>query len=498
MLSGDNSVLQRATDAKEQTEIAQEKETISLAYSSAVAKKVSNGKSTEAITGSELNDELDNSQARADGDSPIIVTFTNGHKYSIDSNGNIGNYELPKPVTNPYDKDGWIMAWTCTNGVWTNEPIQTHENEITGVDIIAKLYETGRKTQPNDFVFGGQTFRLDEGNAYSLIIEGQGEMGNLAKMVNGNPQEVYAWQLPSALYAMGQSSTCIGPYITEIKVCDGITNIGDYAFAVNTSLNNIEISNTVKNYGEMSFIQDSKLSNFKISDNVRSIGEYSFQFCIGLTSVTIPNKVTIIEEGAFNYCTGLTSVTIQNGVTSIGKDAFSRCEGLTSITIPNSIRTIGDRAFQLCTGLTSVTIQNGVTSIGEDAFSRCEGLTSITIPNSIRTIGDCAFQFCTGLTSVIIQNGVTSIGHGTFSCCRGLTSIIIPNSITTIGECAFECCSSLTNVTIPNSVTNIGITVFREWTSSQSINVQFKENEIPDGWDRSWADDCNAQINYVQ
>lgn len=88
MLAGDNSILQKATDAKTQTGIGQEKETIALAYNSALAKKVSNGYSS-AVTDSELNDELDSSEATASGN-PIIVTFIkSGNAYEIESNGNI-------------------------------------------------------------------------------------------------------------------------------------------------------------------------------------------------------------------------------------------------------------------------------------------------------------------------------------------------------------------------------------------------------------------------
>ncbi len=86
MLSGDNGILQKATEAKTQTGVGQEKETIALAYNSALAKKVSNGNSS-AVTDSELNDELDSSEATASG-SPIIVTFIkSGNAYEIDSNG---------------------------------------------------------------------------------------------------------------------------------------------------------------------------------------------------------------------------------------------------------------------------------------------------------------------------------------------------------------------------------------------------------------------------
>ena len=88
MLSGDNGILQKAMDAKTETIVGQEKETIALAYNSALVKKVSNGNSS-AVTDSELNDELDNSEATASGN-PIIVTFTKTENaYEIDSQGAI-------------------------------------------------------------------------------------------------------------------------------------------------------------------------------------------------------------------------------------------------------------------------------------------------------------------------------------------------------------------------------------------------------------------------
>lgn len=96
MLSGDNGILQKATDAKTLTGVGQEKETIALAYNSALAKKVSNGNSS-AVTDRELNDELDNSEATASGN-PIIVTFAkSGNIYEIDNTGNIEKY-IPKVI----------------------------------------------------------------------------------------------------------------------------------------------------------------------------------------------------------------------------------------------------------------------------------------------------------------------------------------------------------------------------------------------------------------
>lgn len=89
MLSGDNSILQKATDAKEQTGIGQEKETVALAYNSALAKKAGNGDST-AVTAGDLNVELANQGAFADESNPIIVIFSvSKRQYTVNSNGTI-------------------------------------------------------------------------------------------------------------------------------------------------------------------------------------------------------------------------------------------------------------------------------------------------------------------------------------------------------------------------------------------------------------------------
>ena len=84
MLTGENGVLTKATEAKDQTEIAQEKEEIAMAYASAKANKVD--KVSEPVTASELQSELDklNSKGTADDVDELTVTYPNGHIYTID------------------------------------------------------------------------------------------------------------------------------------------------------------------------------------------------------------------------------------------------------------------------------------------------------------------------------------------------------------------------------------------------------------------------------
>ena len=63
--------------------------------------------------------------------------------------------------------------------------------------------------------------------------------------------------------------------------------------------------------------------NLKIPDGVTTIGSYAFSSCTNLASVTIPEGVTTIGSYAFSKCTSLASVTIPDGVTTIGSYAFS-------------------------------------------------------------------------------------------------------------------------------------------------------------------------------
>ena len=315
--------------------------------------------------------------------------------------------------------------------------------------------------------------------------------------------------------------------VKTVIIKNGVTSIGNCAFADCSSLTSVTIPNSVTGIGNWAFFQCSSLTSATIPDSVTSIGEDAFNGCKSLTSVTIPNSVTSIANGAFSNCSSLTSVTIPDGVTSIGESAFYGCSSLTNVTIPKSVTSIGDWAFSNCTSLTNVTIPksvtrigfgafsgsnatitvasgnseycsvagalynkqkttlfypgmikdgsfripNSVTTIANGAFSSCSSLTSVTIPKSVTSIGWYAFEKCSSLTRITIPNSVTSIGDRAFFYCTSLTSVTIPNSVTSLGSEAFFQCSSLTSVTIPNSVTSIGARAFYDCSSLTSVTI---------------------------
>ena len=161
----------------------------------------------------------------------------------------------------------------------------------------------------------------------------------------------------------------------------------------------------------------------RIPDGVTRIGNWAFAGCANLAAVTIPDSVTEIGSSAFRDCTGLTSVTVPDSVTEIEYSAFRDCTALTSVTIPDSVTRIFRGAFQGCSGLTAVTLPDGMTQIEDHLFDGCSGLVSATIPAGVTEIGYHAFKDCTALRDVTVLGRSTAIHREAFLNCRSLNGI---------------------------------------------------------------------------
>ncbi len=112
-------------------------------------------------------------------------------------------------------------------------------------------------------------------------------------------------------------------------------------------------------------------------DGVTAVGEYAFAYCKNLVSITIPDSVTTIGAVAFYECEKLTGEVLGNCVTTVGNSAFYNCKSLKEIVFPNTLTTVGRYAFFGCRGVKSVTIADGVTKIDIAAFSECTALTDV-------------------------------------------------------------------------------------------------------------------------
>ena len=266
--------------------------------------------------------------------------------------------------------------------------------------------------------------------------------------------------------------------LTSVTIPDSVTSIGELAFYDCESLEAVHITDIGKwasiefgylaspmhNVAEL-YLNGEPVTDVVIPDGVTSIGEGAFAYCTTLTSIAIPDSVTSIGHAAFIGCQSLKSVYITDiekwlaidfeaYANPLTYDAVLYLNGVpvTELVIPESVTVIGDYAFEGCVSLRSVTIGEHVVGIGYGAFSYCSSLTSITIPAGVTKLEGWTFASCTSLASIDIPDGVTSIGDYTFYNCHSLTSITIPEGVESIEQYAFSDCYSLEAVRFEGTV----------------------------------------------
>ena len=329
-----NGIIAKSKDARNSAIESDEKEKVEMAYVSAALKKLG-----DTVTAEELQEELDSSvgtgktDVTTNGDDTLNVLFSDTeHNFNVDE----GKVEKAKPITNNYGED-WEVAWTYTNGVWSN---QINRGEKAEGDVVAKFYKTGNRVKPDGFTWRdtGDVFTFEEGDEYRLVVEGNGPIGDLGTAEGTNITSAFAWFLQSAMYMKGATDTCIMPYVKELVICNGITSIGNYAFCGASSLEKLSIANTVTNIGDFAFLYDINLENVKLPNKIESIGRNAF-IETKIQNITIPSGVKKLSEGIFMNCSNLARIkflpTDMTGI-DINKSIFYNIKNCT-IYVKNEI-----------------------------------------------------------------------------------------------------------------------------------------------------------------
>lgn len=190
---------------------------------------------------------------------------------------------------------------------------------------------------------------------------------------------------------------------------------GENAFYVQYSDGtlNIKGSGSLYDYEDEKspFYGSEHLSELKIAEGVTVIGAYAFQCCPSLRSVILPNTVTTIGAMAFSGTivsgkpqTALTEIRIPNSVTSIGENAFFH-SFLTEVTIPSSVVSVGAYAFAQCLLLKTATVQSTVMSL--EMFGSALKLDHLTISQNVKKIQAGALQYCESLSQINYEGTVS-------------------------------------------------------------------------------------------
>ena len=136
---------------------------------------------------------------------------------------------------------------------------------------------------------------------------------------------------------------------TTVTVPEGVTTIGNYAFASNSNVKEVILASTVRDLGR----------GFDSST---------------VEKVVLNEGLTTISSRAFRATANLKEVVISSTVTTIADNAFQK-SGIKTITIPTNVKTIGETAFGA--SLVETVIIEGNVNIEGFAFRGCTKLSKV-------------------------------------------------------------------------------------------------------------------------
>ena len=153
----------------------------------------------------------------------------------------------------------------------------------------------------------------------------------------------------------------VGYANTTVKVPEGVTTIGGYAFADNKNIQKIVLPSSVTKLNDRAF-RDTSASEVVLNEGLQNISYQAFRNALNVKAVTIPSTVTTISKEAFQY-SGVQTLTIPATVTTIEYGAMRDMKELVSVTV-DSDADIPVYAFRACAKLQTVILNSENVTFG--------------------------------------------------------------------------------------------------------------------------------------
>ncbi|MCQ2560337.1 MAG: leucine-rich repeat domain-containing protein, partial [Clostridia bacterium] len=180
--------------------------------------------------------------------------------------------------------------------------------------------------------------------------------------------------------ALEKVNTAFGSSDSEVLTAETIGgNCGTNAnWSLDTNTGVLEIFTATADPGQMSDYKignpkppwnsyQNKIKEVKIENGITYIGNYAFYYYTNLTKVSLPESLDTIGQSVFQNCS-FTEVILPTNLTSIKDNAFEYCNSLKEITLPESLNSIGAYAFDVCSSLTKVTVLNKAMTFGNSSI----------------------------------------------------------------------------------------------------------------------------------
>lgn len=115
------------------------------------------------------------------------------------------------------------------------------------------------------------------------------------------------------------------------------------------------------------------LEDVKLPEGLQEIGCGAFAGCNILNNIDLPDNINLIERDAFSG-TNISKINWPEKANSISAGVFSVTK-LKEFSVPEGVTEIDTQAFLECTELSKITIPRSVTRIGDEVFRNCRNLT---------------------------------------------------------------------------------------------------------------------------
>lgn len=298
-----------------------------------------------------------------------------------------------------------------------------------------------------------------------------------------------------------------------------VVEIADEAF-IRKDLIEVTLPQTIKIIGGSAFSNNEECKIKVLTDDLVSVGVNAFNYVgkVILEGNTIKEKlfkdteitdvyvnVSAVPDYAFDGCYDLVSVAFGPSVRSVGKYLFDDSEYLESIIVEDGMEQVGDYAFKINSPYKACTIvlPDSIKSMGQGVFAGL-WINSIRLPSSMTRIENRTFEDVALPEDFAIPDGIVEIGDWAFDSCsfhyEGVI-LTLPDSLETIEADAFYNAACINVLNIPASVTNVGRTaldIAASDTFTPVINLPFKENEKPAGWDDQFVMNRYITLNYAE
>ncbi len=167
----------------------------------------------------------------------------------------------------------------------------------------------------------------------------------------------------------------------------------------------LTVPSVIQEVAGFAYQNNTDINELVVEDGVTGIGESAFAGCTSLKKVTIGGDLVMLATATFKGCTALERVTCTGSYPlAILKECFSGCSSLKNIVFSSDLEFIGSYAFAGC-AFEKLNFPDNLKEFSAACLSGCKNLKSFNITPNTATVDPTAFEGCDALSKITVSPG---------------------------------------------------------------------------------------------